>query len=192
MIATLQGTVTAKGESFLIVETGGIGFRVHVPTPLSAQWGSLGRQVELFTYLHLRENIVSLYGFETQEALSLFELLLGVSGIGPKVALGVISASRADALRTAIASGDTDYLILMPGIGKKTAQRIILDLRGKIEEEELVPALPLSPVDEDVIAALTSMGYSHSEAREALASLPEEEIPLEERLVQALRYFGGH
>lgn len=192
MIATLQGTVTAKGESFLIVETGGIGFRVHVPTSLSARWGTLGRQVDLFTYLHLRENLVSLYGFETQEALGFFELLLGVSGIGPKVALAILSAGRVDALRTAIASGDTDYLILMPGIGKKTAQRIILDLRGKIEEEELVPALPLSPVDEDVIAALTSMGYSHSEAREALASLPEEEIPLEERLVQAIRYFGGH
>lgn len=192
MIATLQGTVTAKGESFLIVETGGIGFKVHVPASLSARWGTLGRQVELFTHLHLRENLVSLYGFETQEALGFFELLLGVSGIGPKVALAILSAGRVDALRTAIASGDTDYLILMPGIGKKTAQRIILDLRGKIEEEELVPALPLSPVDEDVIAALTSMGYSHSEAREALASLPEEEIPLEERLVQAIRYFGGH
>jgi len=192
VIATLQGTVTAKGESFLIVETGGIGFRVHVPTSLSARWGTLGRQVELFTYLHLRENLVSLYGFETQEALGFFELLLGVSGIGPKVALAILSAGRVDALRTAIASGDTDYLIRMPGIGKKTAQRIILDLRGKLEEEELVPALPLSPVDEDVIAALTSMGYSHSEAREALASLPEEEIPLEERLVQAIRYFGGH
>jgi Holliday junction DNA helicase RuvA len=192
VIATLQGTVTAKGEDFMIVETGGIGFRVHVPTSLSAQWGTLGRQVELFTHLHLRENLVSLYGFETQEALGFFELLLGVSGIGPKVALAILSAGRVDALRTAIASGDTDYLILMPGIGKKTAQRIILDLRGKIEEEELVPALPLSPVDEDVIAALTSMGYSHSEAREALASLPEEEIPLEERLVQAIRYFGGH
>jgi len=192
VIATLQGTVTAKGESFMIVETGGIGFKVHVPTPLSAQWGTPSRRVQLFTHLHLRENEVSLYGFETEAELTFFELLLGVSGIGPKVAIGILSASSVDALRTAIASGDTDYLTLMPGIGKKTAQRIILDLRGKIEEEELVPALPLSPVDEDVIAALTSMGYSHSEAREALASLPEEEVPLEERLVQAIRYFGGH
>jgi len=192
VIATLQGTVTAKGESFMIVETGGIGFKVHVPTPLSAQWGTPSRRVQLFTHLHLRENEVSLYGFETEAELTFFELLLGVSGIGPKVAIGILSASSVDALRTAIARGDTDYLTLMPGIGKKTAQRIILDLRGKIEEEELVPALPLSPVDEDVIAALTSMGYSHSEAREALASLPEEEVPLEERLVQAIRYFGGH
>lgn len=191
MLATLQGTVTAKGDSHLVVETGGIGFKVHVPAPLAARWGTVGRRVQLFTHLHLRENEVSLYGFETRDALSFFELLLGVSGIGPKVAIGVLSAGSVDALRSAIAGGDTDYLTRMPGIGKKTAQRIILDLRGKLEKEELVPAPPLSPADEDVIAALTSMGYSQSEAREALASVPDQGMSVEERLLHALRYFGG-
>ena len=84
MIATLQGTVTSKGDSFFVVETGGIGFKVHVPGPLLSSWGTPGRQVQLLTYLHVRENEMSLYGFRTQEALSLFQMLLGVSGIGPK------------------------------------------------------------------------------------------------------------
>jgi len=191
VIATLQGTVAAKGDNFIVVETGGMGFKVHVPAPLLARRGIPGGQVQLYTHLHLRENEVSVYGFQTEEALSLFELLLGVSGIGPKVALGVLSASTVETLRQAIAAGDVEYLIQMPGLGKKTAQRIILDLRGKLEAEELVPAPPLSPVDEDVNTALTSMGYNRSEVREALASLPEEEMPLEERLLLVLRYFGG-
>jgi len=168
-----------------------MGFKVHVPAPLLARRGIPGRQVQLYTHLHLRENEVSLYGFQTEEALSFFELLLGVSGIGPKVAIGVLSAGTVEALRRAVATGDVEYLIQMPGLGKKTAQRVILDLRGKLEAEDLVPAPPLSPVDEDVITALASMGYNRSEAREALASLPEEEMPVEERLLLALRYFGG-
>lgn len=191
MIATLQGIVTARGDNFIVVETGGIGFRVHVPTPLLARWGKTGREVQLFTHFHVRENEVSLYGFETEEALSFFEVLLGVSGIGPKVALGVLSAGTVDSLRLAIARGDIEYLTQMPGIGKKTAQRILLDLKGKLELEELVPAPPLSPLDTDVIGALVSLGYGLSEAREVVASLPEEEMPLEERLVLALRYLGG-
>ena len=96
-----------------------------------------------------------------------------------------------DALHSAIAAGDSDYLTQLPGIGKKTAQRIILDLRGKLEEEELVPAPALSPVDTDVINALVSMGYNDTEARAALALLPEEEMSVEERLLLALRRLGG-
>jgi len=191
VIATLQGTVTARGENFIVVETGGIGFKVHVTTPLLARRGTLGRQVQLFTYLHLRENEVSLYGFEMEDELNLFELLLGVSGIGPKVALGILSTASVDSLRLAIAKGDIEYLTQMPGLGKKTAQRIILDVKGKLELEELIPVPPLSPLDVEIIAALTALGYSLSEAREAVASLPEEEMPLEERLMLAVRYFGG-
>lgn len=191
MISTLKGTVTDKGENFLVVETGGLGFKIHLTAPLVARWGAMGRQVQLFTHLHLRENEVSLYGFETKSELTFFQALLGVSGIGPKVALGALSGANVDALRSAIAAGDSDYLTQLPGIGKKTAQRIILDLRGKLEAEELIPAPVLSSVDEDVLAALLSMGYSESETRAALASLPQEEMPVEERLLLALRYFGS-
>lgn len=190
MIAILQGTVAARGDDFIVVETGGIGFKVHVPTPILARWGKQGRQVQLFTHLHQRENEMSLYGFETEEELNFFELLLGVSGIGPRLALGIFSATAVDSLRLAIAKGDIEYLTRMPGIGKKTAQRILLDLKGKLEMEELISAAPLTPLDEEVIGALTSLGYSLSEAREAVASLAEEEMSLEERLMLALRYFG--
>jgi Holliday junction DNA helicase RuvA len=191
MISTLQGTVADKGENFLLVETRGLGFKVHVPSPLAARWGSIGRHVQLFTHLHLRENEVSLYGFETKSELSFFEALLGVSGIGPKVALGALSGANVDGLRAAITAGDSNYLSQLPGIGKKTAQRIILDLRGKLEEKELVPAPALSPVDEDVLAALLSMGYNDTEAKAAVASLPEGEMAVEERLLLALRHLGG-
>jgi Holliday junction DNA helicase RuvA len=191
MIATLQGTVTDKGENYLIVETGGVGFKVHMPAPLVARWGTPGKHVQIFTHLHMRENEVSLYGFETRNELSFFESLLGVSGIGPKVALGTLSAGHVDALRSAIAAGDSDYLTQLPGIGKKTAQRIILDLRGKLEEEELAPVPAVSRVDEDVIAALISMGYNDTEARATVASLPEEEMAVEDRLLLALRHLGG-
>jgi Holliday junction DNA helicase RuvA len=191
MISTLQGTVADKGENFLLVETGGLGFKVHVPSPLAIRWGTTGRHVQLFTHLHLRESDVSLYGFETKSELSFFEALLGVSGIGPKVALGTLSAGNVDALRSAIAAGDSDYLTQLPGIGKKTAQRIILDLRGKLKPEELIPAPALSPVDEDVLAALLSMGYNDTEARAAVALLPEAEMAVEERLLLALRRLGG-
>jgi Holliday junction DNA helicase RuvA len=191
MIATLQGTVTDKGESYLIVETGGVGFKVHAPAPLVARWGTPGRRVSLFTHLHMRENEVSLYGFETRNELSFFQSLLSVSGIGPKVALGALAAGNVDALRSAIAAGDSDYLTQLPGIGKKTAQRIVLDLRGKLEEEELAPAPVISPVDQDVLAALLSMGYNDTEAKAAVASLPDEEMPVEDRLLLALRHLGG-
>jgi Holliday junction DNA helicase RuvA len=174
----------------MVVETGGIGFKVHVPTTFLARYGRPGREVQLFTYLHVRENEMSLYGLESEEALGFFQLLLGVSGIGPKVALAMLSTAEVDLIRQAIARGDVEYLTRIPGIGKKVAQRIILDLKGKLEAEELAPAAPLSPVDRDVIAALTSLGYSLSEAREAIASLPEEDMPLEERLLRALSYFG--
>jgi Holliday junction DNA helicase RuvA len=191
MIATLQGTVTDKGESYLIVETGGVGFKVHVPAPLAARWGTPGRRVLVFTHLHMRENEVSLYGFETRNELSFFQSLLSVSGIGPKVALGALAAGNVDALRSAIAAGDSDYLTQLPGVGKKTAQRIVLDLRGKLEEEELAPAPVMSPVDEDVLAALLSMGYNDTEAKAAVASLPDDEMPVEDRLLLALRHLGG-
>jgi Holliday junction DNA helicase RuvA len=190
VIATLQGRIADRGENFVVVETGGIGFKVHVPATLLAQWGKSGREVQLFTHLHLRENEMSLYGFDSEEALNFFELLLAVSGIGPKLALTVLSRDDPESLRAAIGRGDVEYLTRTPGIGKKVAQRIILDLKGKLEAEELAPVAPLTPMDQDVVAALASLGYSLSEAREALASLPQEEMTVEERLLHALSYFG--
>lgn len=190
MIATLQGKVAARAGNFIVVETGGVGFKVYVPAPLMARWGKPGREVQLFTHLHVRENEMSLYGFESEEALTFFELLLAVSGVGPKVALAVVSLGDVDLIRQAIGRGDVDYLIRTPGVGKKVAQRIVVDLKGKLEAQDLAPAAPLSAVDQDVIAALNFLGYSLSEAREAVASLPDREMPLEERVLLAVSYFA--
>ena len=188
MIASIRGKLEARGENYIVVDVGGIGFKVYVPTSLLDRLGGLGSQVELFAYLHVRENEISLYGFSTEDELALFKQLMGVSGIGPKVALGILSAASPDSLRLTIAQGDVEALSQIRGIGKKKAQRLVLDLRGKIELGPLPEAL--APADAEVIAALTSLGYSVAEAQAALRSLPDEEMSLEDKILLALRYFG--
>ena len=192
MIARLRGKLEARGEDYVIVDVGGIGFKVRVPTSLLDQLGDVGSPVELFTHLHVRENELALYGCATEDELALFEQLLTVSGIGPKAALSILSALAPDTLRLAIAQGQVDVLTRVPGIGKKTAQRLVLDLKGKLDLAALMAEAPtISPADAEVIAALTGLGYSVSEAQAALRSLPEAEMDLEEKIRLALRYFGG-
>jgi Holliday junction DNA helicase RuvA len=192
MIARLRGKLEAQGEGYVIVHVGGIGFRVGVPTSLLDQLGDVGSPMELFTHLHVRENELALYGCATEDELALFEQLLTVSGIGPKAALGILSALSPDTLRLAIAQGQVDVLTQVPGIGKKTAQRLVLDLKGKLDLAALLAEAPtLTPADAEVIAALTGLGYSVAEAQAALRSLPDREMDLEEKIRLALRYFGG-
>lgn len=190
MIASLRGRMAARGENFLIVEVGGVGFQVYVPSPL-LELITPGQEVRLFTHLHVRENELALYGFETEEELGLFNLLLGVNGVGPRTALTVLSTLPADQFRSAVARGEVETLQRIPGIGKKTAERIILDLRDKVAKEGFVPVPTLSPEDQEAIIALTSLGYTASEAREALASLPREKMAVEEKVLLALRHLGG-
>jgi Holliday junction DNA helicase RuvA len=192
MIARLRGKLEGRGESYVIVHVGGIGFRVRVPTSLLDQLGDVGSPVDLFTHLHVRENELALYGFATEDELALFEQLLTVSGIGPRAALGILSALSPDTLRLAIAQGQVDVLTRVPGIGKKTAQRLVLDLKGKLDLAALMAEAPaLTPADAEVIAALTGLGYSVAEAQAAFRSLPDREMDLEEKIRLALRYFGG-
>jgi len=192
MIARLRGKLEAQGEDYVIVNVGGIGFKVRVPTSFLDQLGDVGSPVELFTHLHVRENELALYGCATEDELTLFEQLLTVSGIGPKAALGILSALSPDTLRLAIAQGQVDVLTQVPGIGKKTAQRLVLDLKGKLDLAALMAEAPaLTPADAEVIAALTGLGYSVAEAQAALRSLPDREMDLEEKIRLALRYFGG-
>jgi Holliday junction DNA helicase RuvA len=146
----------------------------------------------LHTHLHVRENELALYGCGTEEELALFRLLLGVSGIGPKVALSVLSFLPADQLQSAIAQEDVVVLARVPGIGPKTAKKLVFDLKDKIGVE-MVPGRPrpvLTDADADLIAALTVLGYSVAEAQEALGALPRESLPLEERVRLALAYFA--
>ena len=192
MISRVKGHVTAGGRGFLVVDVGGVGLKVHVPASTLAQ-ASPGRTVELFTHLHVRENELALYGFSSEEDLALFELLLSVSGVGPRVALNVLSGMPTDSLRLAIAQERVDLLSQVPGIGPKTAKKIVFHLKDKVQAEIGVAVTPvLSEADAEVIAALTGLGYSIVEAQAALQSLPRDEgLSIEERIRLALMYFAG-
>jgi Holliday junction DNA helicase RuvA len=147
--------------------------------------------VELLTYLHVRENEISLYGFLTEEERSLFELLLGVSGVGPKVALATLSTVSPDALREAVLREEPGILSRVPGIGPKTARAIIFHLKDRLVPTGAEAAPLLTDEDAEVIAALTALGFSLVEAQTALQSLPrDEEITLEERIRRALAYLA--
>lgn len=193
MIASLQGTVTTTGKDYVVVNVGGLGFRVFVPQTLLDRGAEFGGEIMLFTHLHVRENELTLYGCATEEELALFRLLLGVSGIGPKVALAILSFLPPDHLRTAIAQEDVTTLARVPGIGPKTAKKMVFDLKDKVDAEVApgAPAPILSEADVDLIAALTSLGYSVAEAQAAIQALPREPLPLEERVRLSLTYFAS-
>jgi Holliday junction DNA helicase RuvA len=188
MIATLEGTLEYRGDDSIIINVGGIGFRVYVPTSTSSQLGAVKGRVSLYTHLHVREDNISLYGFASSEELTLFKSLISVSGIGAKLALSLLSALNPEQLVMAITSGDIDLLSQTPGIGKKMASRLVVELRGKLEKDWREMALPLAPERVDVIAALTGLGYSVTEAAKAISRLPDsEELSLEEKVKMALQ-----
>jgi Holliday junction DNA helicase RuvA len=195
MIATLKGELRVRGSDWILVEVGGVGFRLEVPASTLEELGDLGETVRLFTHLYVREDALTLFGFATAEEQELFEVLLGVSGVGPKLALSLLSSTSSETLRRAIAQEDVDLLVRVPGIGRKTATRLILELKGKIDLSRVGLPGPttLAPEQVELIEVLTSLGYSTAEARAAVSSLPPEarNMELEERLRLALRYFGG-
>jgi len=193
MIASLKGKLEALGSDSAIINVGGVGFEVHMPTSTMSKMGAIGREVTLQTHLYLREDNASLYGFATTEELGLFQALLSVSGLGPKLALAMLSAMEVEQLTMAIATGSTDLLTGIPGIGRKMAHRLVLELKDKIAAGWVAAAEALpAEGNTEVLAALTSLGYSASEATRAVASLPrDEELSLEEKIKLALGYFGG-
>jgi len=191
MIAGLQGKLQTIGSNGAIIGVGGISFQVYMPTSTLSALGAVGEEVELHTHLHLREDNATLYGFATDEELVLFQTLTTVSGVGPKLALAMLSAMSVEKLTTAIASGSAELLSEVPGVGKKMASRLILELKGKLAAGGLAPA-ELAEENTDVLAALTSLGYSVREATRAIAALPQDpKLNLEEKIKLALQYFGG-
>jgi Holliday junction DNA helicase RuvA len=188
MIATLEGILEYRGNDFVIINVGGIGFRVYVPGSTLSQLGAVKGKVSLYTHLHVREDNISLYGFASSEELALFKNLISVSGIGAKLALALLSAFNPEQLVMAITSGDIDLLSQAPGIGKKMASRLVVELRGKLEKEWKEVALPLAPEHADVIAALTGLGYSVAEASRAISKVPDsEDLSLEDKIKMALQ-----
>ena len=193
MIASLHGKVAAMGGDCATINVGGIGFKVYMPTSALSSLGSTGAEVKLHTHLHLREDSVTLYGFISAEELELFQTLISVSGIGPKLALAMLSAMDVEKLTMAIATGNAELLTEVPGIGKKIASRLILELKDKISAGWITtPAVALAAENTEITAALTSLGYSVSEANQAVAALPSaSKLSLEEKIKLALQYFGG-
>ena len=191
MIAHLRGSIEFVGKDHLIVNVGSVGLRVYVPAAAHAAAGT-GKIIDLFTHLHIRENEWTLYGFPSQEELELFELLIGVSGVGARTALAVLGAASPEQLRSAIAHEQAEVLTRVPGIGPKTAKSIIFHLKDKVGIVTAgAPIAYLSDADTEVIAALTGLGYSIVEAQTALASLPRDASQaVEERIRMALNYFA--
>ena len=190
MIATLRGEVTQIEDSSLIIEIGGVGLRVLAPAPLRGRL-KVGEIVFLYTHLAVREDALTLYGFESQADRELFNLLLGVDGVGPKVALSVLSTMTVEAVQRAVFAEEAELLSRVPGVGKKTAQKMALHLKDKLKPiDALAGVAAMADYDSEVLAALTTLGYSVIEAQSAIQSLPKDAPKaVEERLRLALGYF---
>ena len=191
MIASIAGVLQARGPDHAVVAVGGIGFRVFVPGPTLAALGRVGDQVQLSTMLYVRQEQLALYGFADDEQLRLFELLLGVTGVGPKGALAVLSGAPIELLESAVATGNAELLGRVPGVGKKTLARIVVELKGKLPAPSVVEAAKHATHDAEVLLALTGLGYSHAEALAAVQSLPDDGFALEKRITEALRFLAG-
>ncbi len=188
MISGVRGRIVQKAPGAVLVDVHGIILRVLTSQTTIADLPDSGVEIELATHLYVREDQLTLFGFTSPEELQLFELLLTVSGIGPKVALGILSAARPESIQRAIAAEDIVMLSRLPGIGKKTAQRIIFDLRGKLPEPVAAGGPSLSGADNEALEALQALGYSAAEARDALAGLERRDgQTVEERIFAALQ-----
>jgi Holliday junction DNA helicase RuvA len=190
MIATIRGEISQIEDNALVVEVGGVGVRVFVPAPLRGRLKA-GEMIFLFTHLIVREDALILYGFESQADRELFNMLLGVDGVGPKVALSVLSTLSLDAVQRAVFTEEPDIFSRVPGVGKKSAQKIALHLKDKLKPSDALSKLAaMSDTDGEVIAALTALGYSVVEAQTALQAIPKDAPDdVEQKLRLALGYF---
>jgi len=188
MIAFLRGRIINKAGNYLILETGNLGYQIFVSENFLNNL-KIDTEVEIYTHHHVREEAADLYGFKNLEDLELFESLLTVSGVGPKSALGVLAMASANDIKEAIIRGDADLLTKVSGIGKKTAERIVLDLKNKVQRLNASGETfnPLSSQESDEIDALMSLGYSLSEARQALKSVEPEIAESGARVKAALK-----
>jgi holliday junction DNA helicase RuvA len=191
MLATLHGEIQHKEDNALIVDVGGVGLRVFAAKSLVESL-KVGEKAFLFTHLVVRENELSLYGFENADERQLFLTLLGVDGVGPRVALSVLATLSLDAVQRAVFSEEPELLSRVPGVGKKTAQKIVLYLQDRLKPTDTLGRVAsMSDADSEVLAALTALGYSVVEAQTAIQAIPKDAPnDIEERLRVALGYFN--
>ena len=185
MIGHIEGKILAKDARHVVVDVGGIGYKVFIMASSVAK-AKEGERAKFWTHLHVREDAMDLYGFIEKAELKFFENLISVSGIGPKSALGILSLAPTATLLRAISSGDTSYLTKVSGIGRKTAEKIVLELKDKFGKENGVFKTE-TEYDSDVLDALLSLGYTQKEAREMVQKIPKEIKGRENRLKEALK-----
>jgi len=184
MIASVSGRIISHGLDHLVVEAGGVGYLVFTTTDVLTKF-ALGDEVKLLTHMVVREDVQALYGFLRPAELQLFSMLLSVAGVGPRIALAILSSGKVEELRFAIGRGDSAIFTAISGIGKKTAERIILELKGKLAD--LVESGVSSSAD--IINALSNLGYNMYEIREILGKLSPN-APVEDKLKEALKLLG--
>ena len=189
MIAYLEGLVKFKGISYLILQTCGVGYKVFTPINLIAKINA-GDKISLYTYTHVRDDALDLYGFADQENLTLFELFLTVSGIGPKLALSIFSINKPDKIKEAIIKGDVDFFTGVPRLGKKNAQKLIIEIRPKLGSLSELDLTGESGEAGEIIEALKSFGFSTKEAKEAVKSTKDSQGSTSDKIKLALKYFA--
>lgn len=191
MIASITGQASYIGDDHVVISINGIGLKVFAPGLLLSQL-KIGQSISLYTYLVVREDLLALYGFESAQQRDLFVMLIGVSGIGPKTGLAILSNLTIDQIKKAVIENHPEILSRVPGIGGKTAPKIVLFLQGKFSDSEILKGLSTnSEVDTEVLQALTNLGYSVLESQAALQSIPRDAPEdVESRLKLALQYFA--
>ncbi|PKB66622.1 MAG: Holliday junction branch migration protein RuvA [SAR202 cluster bacterium Io17-Chloro-G3] len=188
MITSIFGVLQSVADDHVVISVGGIGFQIFVPPSVTDTIGVIGHEVRLNTSLLMRDDVPFLYGFPTMEGKRLFDSLLAVSGVGPRYALAILSTMTPDEAAVAIVSGNAELLSVVPGIGKRTAARIVIDLQAKLQKDWKAAGLDVSPTNTDLSAALQALGYSPVEIQNSVSNLADlDELPLEEQVRLALR-----
>jgi Holliday junction DNA helicase RuvA len=189
MIGFLEGKIELATDKYVIINANGVGYKIFISLNTFKNLPKKGEKVKLYTYLYVRENIMDLYGFLKQEELEFFELLVSISGIGPKGALAVLTVAPVKTLKRAVVSGESEILTKVSGIGKKMAGKIVLELKSKIEDISLEEGKKIT-IDNEALDALIALGYKLSEARDALRKIPEHIKEVGQKVKEALKILG--
>lgn len=189
MIAFVKGFVTDISDRSVIIETQGVGYEIWATTDTLAR-AKVGAEMALFTHLVVREDSLELFGFSARNELTFFQMLLTVSGVGPRGALSIVGLGSIESVKRAIGSGDANYLTSVSGIGRKTAEKIIIDLRDKLSALGHKSENGEFSGDSDALEALVKLGYTKEEARSAIKQIPETAVTLNEKIREALKYIG--
>jgi len=189
MIAKLTGIIDEEGDNFIVIDIHGVGYKVYISNHTIINIRGK-REISVWTHLVVRENLLDIYGFVDKEERTFFELLIGISGIGPKSALAILSLAPVETLRKAVVSGDASYLTRVSGVGKKSAEKIVLELKDKLGKNSALDTIGLKE-ETETLEALRALGYTTSQAREGLKRVPPDVFGTNDRIKAALKILGN-